>query len=181
MTSQRESLRLPFELLDPLQYRHCPGLILLGGAGLGLLLGEHSVRRFELALGARIPGRRIDEGMRVARLAGGELLGALVDAAARIAVRVLPGMGLEIDLHALHSVHLLGVLHPLLGAGKARRPAPAATPDAAIGLPAVTQNEAFDEQVARRVAWGRVDDEVLIAEIEVIAFIHFHVALWHFG
>src|SRR5262245_24723490 len=105
--------------------------------------------------------------MRIARLAGREFLRTLVDAAARITVRVLPGMRLEIDLHALHSVHLLGVLHPLLGAGKARRAAPTATPDAAIGLSAVMQNEAFDEQVARRVARSSVDNEVLIAEVEV--------------
>src|SRR5258706_7163442 len=163
----------------------CPeknsGLIRLGGARLGLLFGEHFLSRFKLALGARVPGRRIDEGMRIAGLAVGEFLGALVDATARIAVRVLPGMGLDIDLHALHSVHLLGVLHPLLGTGKARRAAPAATPDAAIRLRAVMQSEAFDEQVARRVAWGGVDNEVLIAEVEVIALTHFHVALWHFG
>jgi hypothetical protein len=43
------------------------------------------------------------------------------------------------------------------------------------------QNEAFDEQIARRVAWGGVDNEVLIAEVEVIALTHFHVALWHVG
>jgi hypothetical protein len=71
------------------------GLVRLGGARLGLLFGEHFLGRFKLTLGARVPGRRIDEGMRVAQLAVGELLGALVDAAARIAVRVLPGMGLR--------------------------------------------------------------------------------------
>ena len=119
--------------------------------------------------------------MRVPRLAVGELLGALVDAAARIAVRVLPGMGLDIDLHALHSVHLLGVFHRLLGTGKAWSAATAATPDAAIGLRAVTQHEAFDEQVAWGVARGGVNNEVLITEVEMIALTHFHVALRHFG
>ena len=86
------------------------------------------------------PGRRIDEGMRVSRFAVGELLGTLMDAAARIAVRVLPGTGHDIDLYALHGVQLLGVLHSLFGTSKARRAA--ATPDAAIGLRTIMQSEA---------------------------------------
>src|SRR4051812_32604035 len=127
------------------------GLIRLASARLGLLFGEHFLGLFQLALGARIPGRRIDERIGIARLARGELLGALVDAAARIAVLALPGVGLQIDLHALNRIHLLGVLHALLGTGKARRAAAAAAPDAAIGLRALMQDEAFDEQIAGRV------------------------------
>ena len=86
--------------------------------------------------------------MRLSRLAAGELLGALVDAAARIAVRVLPGMSHEIDLHALHGVELLGVLHALLRTGEARRAEAAAAPDAAVGIATIVQREAFDEQIA---------------------------------
>jgi hypothetical protein len=87
-------------------------------------------------------------------------------------------MGLQIDLHALHRAHLLGVLHALLGAGKARRAAATAAPDTFVGLRAVMQNEAFDEQIARRVAWGGVEDEVLIAEIEVIALLSLPCRAW---
>src|SRR5258708_1257891 len=81
-------------------------LIRLGSSRFRLLFSEHFLSRFKLPLGARVPGRRIDEGMRVSRLAAGELLGTLVDAAPRIAVRVLPGMGHDIGLHALHGVQL---------------------------------------------------------------------------
>src|SRR5499425_1065198 len=105
-------------------------LIRLGSARFRLLVSEHFPGCFKLPLGARFPGRRIDEGMRVSRLAVGELLGTLMDAAARIAVRVLPGMGHDIDLYALHGVQLLSVLHPLLGTSEARRAAPTAAPDA---------------------------------------------------
>src|SRR5262245_60665323 len=119
--------------------------------------------------------------MRVSRLAVGELLGTLMDAAARIAVRVLPGVGHDIDLYALHGVQLLSVLHSLLGTSKARRAAPTATPDAAIGLRTIMQSEAFNEQIARRVAGRRVEDQMLIAEVEMVALTHFHIALWHFG
>src|SRR5215468_6238602 len=108
-------------------------LIRLGSAFLRLLFSERFPGCFKLPLGARVPGRGIDEGMRVSRLAASELLGTLVDAAARIAVRVLPSMGHDIDLHALHGVQLLSVLHSLLGTGKARRAEATATPDAAIG------------------------------------------------
>jgi hypothetical protein len=80
--------------------------------------------------------------MRVSRFSAGELLGTLVDAAPRIAVRVLPRMGHDIDLHALHGVQLLSVLHSLLRTGKARRAETAAAPDAAIGLRTITQSEA---------------------------------------
>src|SRR5215510_12855801 len=115
------------------------GLIRLGSARFRLLFSEHLPGVFKLPLGACIPSRGIDEGMRVSRLAGGKLLGTLVDAAARIAVRVLPSMGHDIDLHALHGVQLLGILHPLLGSGKARRAETAAAPDAAIGLRTIVQ------------------------------------------
>src|ERR1700722_5659592 len=156
-------------------------LIRLGSARFRLLFGEHFPGGFKLPLGARVPGRRIDEGMRVSWLSAGELLGTLVDAAARIAVRVLPGMGHDIDLHALHGVQLLSVLHALLRPGKARRAEATAAPDAAIGLRTIVQREAFNEQIARRVTWRRVEDQMLIAEVEVVALMHFHVALWHFA
>src|SRR5262245_58238476 len=60
----RESVRLPSEHVDLPRLLRGPALF-LGGAGLGLLFGEHPLGRFELPLGARVPGRRIDEGMRV--------------------------------------------------------------------------------------------------------------------
>jgi len=51
------------------------GLIRLGSARFRLLFSEHFPGCFKLPLGARVPGRRIDEGMRLSRLAAGELLG----------------------------------------------------------------------------------------------------------
>jgi hypothetical protein len=46
-----------------------------------------------------------------------------------------------IDLHALHGVQLLSVLHSLLRTGKARRAEAAAAPDAAIGLRTIIQSD----------------------------------------
>src|SRR4051794_37027094 len=93
-------------------------LIRLGSARFRLLFSEHFPSCLKLPLGARFPGRRIDKGMRFSRLAVGELLGTLMDAAARIAVRVLPSMAHDIDLYALHGVQLLSILHSLLGTSK---------------------------------------------------------------
>jgi hypothetical protein len=47
----------------------------------------------------------------------------------------------------------------LLGTSEARRAAPTATPDAAIGLRTIMQSEAFNEQIARRVAGRPVPGE----------------------
>src|SRR6266446_866019 len=112
--------------------------------------------------------------MRIAGLARCQQLRALMDAAAGIAIGVLPGMRLDVNLNPLDGRDLVRIDDALSRSGKPGSSAAAAAPDALIRFGAVLEQKPFDEHVARRVTWSGMDDQMLIAEVEVIAFLGRH-------
>src|SRR5258708_28106473 len=156
---------------------HGPFIRLFGRRSFRLFLGQHSLRALQRSLRPRLPACRIDKGMRIARFAGRQQLSPLKKAAAGIALGWLPRMGHEVPLPSLNGVELLGVDPALLRTLEARRARSTAAPDPLVGPDAVLEQQALDEQVAGSMTRRGVDDQVLIAEVEMIAFMHFHVAL----
>src|SRR5437879_6499554 len=149
-----------------------PFIRLFGRRSFRLFLDEHFLRGLQRTLRTRVPACRIDKGMLIA-----QQLSPLKNTAAGIAIGWLPRMGHEVHLHTLNGVELLGVDDALLRTLEARRARSTAAPDPFVRLYAVLEKQALDEQVAGSMTRRGVDDQVLIAEVEMIAFMHFHVAL----
>src|SRR5258706_9086564 len=154
-----------------------PFIRLFGRRSFRLFLGQHFLRGLQRSLRPRLPACRIDKGMRISRFAGRQELCPLKNAAAGIPIGWLPRMGHQVHLHTPNGNELLGVDDALLRALEARRAHSAAAPDPLVGPDAILEQQALDEQVAGSMTRRGVDDQVLIAEVEMIAFMHFHVAL----
>ena len=98
-----ESMKSDVNPLNPSEMEYDfgqrPFIGLFGRRRFRLFLGQHSLRGLQRSLRPRLPARRIDKGMRIARFAGRQQLSPLKNAAAGIAIGWLPRMGHEVHLH----------------------------------------------------------------------------------